>query len=258
MRKYIPIHAEDLIFMRFENNIMRKSVIRMMLKKYIFLALILCPLVSYGQFSANVKYLFGQSDLLDDYYFSQDGIHAAIEYGFRLKEKRLEFHPGLGYRFTFYNDQGGNYTPDIDYGYYNSIDLDFNTSIYPFDFDGGCDCPTWKKEGNLIKKGFFFEVSPGLAFQTMHLEDWYEEGYEGSLPNASSNLLLKISVGAGLDIGLSEEITLTPMFSWTKLSNGTWESFDDIGFPEVFDDQTYLSAGLRLAYKPDPKRRRRF
>lgn len=230
----------------------------MMLKKYIFLVLILCPIASYGQFSVNVKYISGQSELLDEYRFSQDGIHAALEYGFRLKSKRVEFHPGLGYRFTFFNHGDKDYSVENDYGYSNSIDLDFNTSIYPFDFAGDCDCPTWKKEGNLIKKGFFFEVSPGLAYQTMHLEDWPSEGYEGSLPNASSNLLLKISVGAGLDIGLTEEFTLTPSFSWTKLSNGTWGSFDDIGFPEVFDDQSYLGAGLRLAYKPDPKRRRRF
>lgn len=229
-----------------------------MIRRFIPLILILCPIVSYGQFSVNVKYIFGQSELLDDYRFSQDGIHAALEYGFRLKSKRLEFHPGLGYRFTFFNHEDKDYSVENDYGYINSIDLDFNTSIYPFDFGGDCDCPTWKKEGNLIKKGFFLEVSPGLAYQTMHLQDWPSEGYEGSLPNSSSNLLFKTSIGAGLDIGLSEEFTLTPSFSWTKLSNGTWESFDDIGFPEVFDDQSYLGAGLRLAYKPDPKRRRRF
>lgn len=229
-----------------------------MIRRFIPLILILCPIVSYGQFSVNVKYLFGQSELLDEFRFSQDGLYAAVEYGFRLKQKRLEFHPALGYRFTFFNDHGGNYVPGDDYGYYNSIDLDFNTSIYPFDFAGDCDCPTWRKEGNLIKKGFFLEISPGIAYQTFHLEDWYEEGYEGSLPNSSSELLFKASFGAGLDIGISEEFTITPLFSWTMLSNARWKSFEDIDFPEVFDDQSYLGTGLRFAYKPDPKRRRRF
>lgn len=229
-----------------------------MIRRFIPLILILCPIVSYGQFSLNVKYIFGQSELLEDNYFSQDGIHAALEYGFRLKSKRLEFHPGLGYRFTFFNDKEKDYSEDNDYGYLNSVDLDFNASIYPFDFGGDCDCPTWRKEGNLIKKGFFLEFSPGLAYQTFHVQDWPSEGFEFSLPASSSNLLLKASLGAGLDIGLSEEFTLTPSFSWTKLSNADWESFDAIGFPNFFDDQTYLGAGLRLAYKPDPKRRRRF
>lgn len=229
-----------------------------MIRRFIPTILILCPIISYGQISLNLKYISGQSELLGEYRFSQDGMHASLEYGFRLKSKRLEFHPGLGYRFTFFNHGDKDYSKDNVYGYSNSLDLDFNTSVYPFDFAGDCDCPTWRKEGTLIKKGFFFEVSPGLAFQTMHLEDWPSEGYEGYLPNTSSNLLFKISLGAGLDIGLSEEFTITPLFSWTKLSNGTWESFEEIGFPEVFDDQSYLGAGLRLAYKPDPKRRRRF
>ena len=220
--------------------------------------LILCPLVSYGQFSVNVKYLFGQSDILDEYRFSQDGIHAALEYGFRLKEKRLEFHPGLGYRFTFFNHEEGGTSEQDKYGYFNSIDLDFNTLIYPFDFGGDCDCPTWSKEGNLIKKGFFLEVSPGLAYQTLHREYYPVEGFEHITPSTYSNLALKVSIGVGLDIGLSEQFTLTPLFSWTKLSNEEWEGLDYTYSTRVLDDQTYLGAGLRLTYKPDPKRRRRF
>jgi len=229
----------------------------MMIRKSIQLLLILCPIVSYGQFGVNVKYLLGQSETLEAYRHSQDGIHVSLEYGFRLKEKRLEFHPGLGYRFTFYNE--GNYTLEDElFGYFNAIDLDLNTSIYPFDFAGDCDCPTFSKDGNIIKKGFFLEVSPGLAYQTFHRQDAAFEGLEGILPAASSNLAFKISVGAGLDIGLSEQFTLTPLFSWTKISNEKWEYIDDKGMDAILEDQTYLGAGLRLAYKPDPKRRRRY
>lgn len=230
----------------------------MMIKKFTCLLLILCPIVSYGQFGVNVKYLMGQSEILDEYHYSQDGISTSFEYGFRLKNNRLEFHPGLGYSFTFFNNQEGNSGIEYDNGYFSSIDLDFNTSIYPFDFNGDCDCPTWNKDGNLIKKGFFLEVSPGLAYQTFHLENWPSEGFEGSIPLKTSNLLLKLSVGAGLDIGLSEQYTLTPLFSWTMLSNAEWKDLEDIDFMSIPEDQSYLAAGLRLTYKPDPKRRRRF
>jgi len=229
-----------------------------MVKWFTPLLLILCPLAGYGQFGVNVKYLFGQSEVLDEYHFSQDGIHASLEYGFRLKSKRLEFHPGLGYRFTFFNNNDGNYGEEYDYGYFNSIDLDFNTSIYPFDFGGDCDCPTWSKEGTLIKKGFFLEFSPGLAYQTFHFEYYPLEGLEGYIPLSTSNLILKASLGAGLDIGLTDQFTLTPTFSWTVLSNAEWKELNEIGFNDVLDDQTYLSTGLRFTYKPDPKRRRRF
>jgi hypothetical protein len=217
----------------------------------------LCPLAGYSQFGINVKYLFGQSETQDTFRLSQDGVHGSLEYGFRLKEKRLEFHPGLGYRFTFFNK--GDYSGEhAKHGYFNSIDLDLNTSIYPFDFGGDCDCPTFSKEGNIVKKGFFLEVSPGLAYQTLHREYYPVEGFEGSTPKTYSNLAMKISVGAGLDIGLSEQFTLTPLFSWTKISNEKWEGLDYTYEARVLDDQTYLSTGLRLAYKPDPKRRRRF
>jgi len=245
-----------LIQAGFENNIIRKFVTRKMLKKYIHLLLILCPIVSYGQFGINVKYLFGQSDLLEEYNLSQDGIHASLEYGFRLKEKRLEFHPGLGYRFTFFKE-GDYLSDDAKHGYFNSIDLDFNTSIYPFDFGGDCNCPTFSKDGNVIKKGFFFEVSPGLAYQTLHREFWYYSDPGPPYPISSSNLCWKLSLGAGIDIGLSEEFTLTPMFSWTKISNEEWEGLTDDPQTGVLDDQTYLAAGLRMIYKPDPKRLRR-
>jgi hypothetical protein len=243
----------------FENNILLKFVIRKMLKRFIHLLLILCPIVSYGQLGVNVKYLFGQSDLLEQNHLSQDGVQASLEYSFRLKEKRLEFHPGLGYRFTFFNEIDNDTNLDEEnHGYFNSLDLDFNTSIYPFDFGGDCDCPTFSKEGNLIKKGFFLEVSPGLGYQTLHRDYYESDPGPADVPISSTNLAWKLSFGGGMDIGLTEEFTLTPLFSWTKISNEEWDGLTDYGETGVLDDQTYLGAGLRFTYKPDPKRRRRF
>src|SRR6187200_496232 len=106
-----------------------------MIKHLAPILLILCPLASYGQVSANIKYLFGQSEILDEVNLSQDGMIFSIEDGFRLKQKRLEFHPGIGFRTTWNND---NYD-----GFFHSIDMDLNTAIYPFDFAGDCHCPTF-------------------------------------------------------------------------------------------------------------------
>lgn len=230
-----------------------------MVQRYVVIILILCPIVSYGQFGINAKYLFGQSEALDTYQLSQDGLQVSLEYSFRLKEKRLEFHPGLGYRFTFFKELDLNSNLDEDdLGYFTSMDLDFNTSIYPFDFGGDCDCPTWSKDGNLIKKGFFLEVSPGIAYQTMHRDFYWSDPHGPEVPIKSTNLAWKLSIGAGIDIGLSEEFTLTPLFSWTKISNEVYERLTDYGSTAELDDQTYLATGLRMTYKPDPKRRRRF
>lgn len=225
-----------------------------MILRFTLLLLILCPIASYGQFGVNAKYLFGQSETLDMVNISQDGIQASLEYSFRLKQKRIEFHPGLGYRFTF--------NRDLYHGYFNAFDLDLNTAVYPFDFEGDCDCPTWSKEGTLIKKGFFLEISPGLSYQTLHRNKSYSDVYPFELEPTNitdSHVLWKLGGAIGLDIGISEQITITPMFSFTVQSSTEWNGLQSsYTFNDTLDDYSYLGAGLRLAYKPDPKRRRRF
>ena len=205
--------------------------------------------MGYSQLGGKVSYIFGQSKTLDEVRLSQDGISATLEYGFRLKEKRLEFHPGIAYR-TAWSDE------DMYDGYFNSIDLDLNTSIYPFDFGGDCDCPTFSKEGNLVKKGFFIEITPGVGWQSLHRQTYISDPGAPE-PITSSNLVFKLGAGIGLDIGLNEEWTLTPLGSWTKIFPRDWEGLGIYGEPGTLDDQIYLSAGLRLAYKPDTRHRRR-
>lgn len=214
------------------------------------LLLLLCfPLISYCQIGVNVRYLFGQSDILEQEEISQNGVHAAAEYHFRLKNKRLEFHPGLGYRFTF--------NSDAYQGYLTGFDLDLATAIYPFDFGGDCDCPTFSKQGNLIKKGFFFELIPGLSYQTLtRLRS--EPDDPQNLPIRSKNLNWKLGGAAGLDIGISEHYTLTPMFSVTMLSASEWDGLKKDGTSGRLDDYMYLGAGLRVIYSSGDKRRRRF
>jgi hypothetical protein len=228
----------------------------MMIQKATYLILFLFPIACYGQFGGNVSYIFGTSESLDLAQINQDGIQASLEYGFRLKEKRVEFHPGLGYRFSLAQPNFG--------GSMHSFDLDFNTAIYPFDFAGDCDCPTWSKEGTLIKKGFFIEVSPGIAYQTLKRNYILSDvvGEVEPTDSGSSNLLLKFGASVGLDIGVSEQLTITPMFTLTMLSDAEWEGMSRYAYAGPYkletDDFSYLGAGIRLAYTPDPKRLRRF
>jgi hypothetical protein len=219
-----------------------------MIKRHLFWLLMICPLAGYGQFGVNVKYLFGQSETLETVNLSQDGLHASLEYSFRLKQKRLEFHPGLGYRFTFN-------TNSYD-GYFNAIDLDMNTAVYPFDFAGDCDCPTWSKDGTLLKKGLFLEVSPGVSYQTIHRYN-APDGFLQD-PVTDQQVIWKLGGALGLDIGITEQFTLTPMFSYTILSSSEWDGLNRDGAIGTLDDFNYLGAGMRFTYKPDPKRRRRF
>ena len=81
------------------------------------------------------------------------------------------------------------------------------------DFEGDCDCPTFSNQSTLIKKGFYFELSPGVGYYTTH--------YDSSLPTVSNPegetstatvdaFSYKIGVAVGLDIGLSNLLTINP------------------------------------------------
>lgn len=219
-----------------------------MIRCCFFLFLTLSPCFCFSQIGLNVRYLFGKSDILDFENIRQDGIHASVEYHLRLKEKRLEFRPGIGYRHT----TGG---PSFN-GYVRGIDADLGVAIYPFDFAGDCDCPTFSKEGNLIKKGFFLELIPGASYQSLtRLRS--EPNDPSKLPIRSKNLVWKMGGAAGLDIGISEKFTLTPMLSATMLSTSDWEGLHQDGSEGSLDDFVYFGTGLRITHNADDKKRRR-
>lgn len=223
--------------------------VKMSMKRWFYLPLLsLIPCICFGQVSANLRYLFGKSETLTLKEFDQNGIHASLEYHLRLKEKRIEFRPGLGYRFT--------YGPSSSLGDISSIDFDLGTAVYPFDFGGDCDCPTFSKDGNLVKKGFFLEVIPGVAYQMIKRIE-YQSGDPGNLPVKSKNFVWKIGGAAGIDIGISEHFTLTPMLSFTWLSNEEWTSLEEDGISGDLPDYAYLGTGVRITYDSGDKKRRR-
>jgi hypothetical protein len=217
-----------------------------MVKSLTYLFCFLMPLGSSSQIGLNVKGLFGRSDILEEQRISQDGMQASVEYHFRLKEYRVEFHPGIGYRFTW--------DDPADHGKITSFDLDLNTSIYPFDFEGDCDCPTFSKQGSFLQKGFFLEVAPGIAYQT--LERFDSDVPIEELPVSTRNVIFKIGGAAGIDIGISDHFTITPMVSLTLLSSAEWEALSFNGSTRQLDDYSYLGAGIRLTYSADEKRRK--
>ena len=219
-----------------------------MIRWSFFLIFAAIPCFCFSQVGVNIRYLSGKSEILEAQNISQNGIHGSIEYHLRLKSKRIEFRPGIGYRTT---NIGNSYD-----GHFNSLDFDLGTAIYPFDFAGDCDCPTFSKEGGLIKKGFFLEVIPGVGYQIFsRLRS--EPNDPSKLPIRSKNINWKIGGAAGLDIGISDHFTLTPMFSATMLSASEWDGLWQDGTAATLDDYVYLGAGIRVTYNAEDKKRRR-
>lgn len=178
-----------------------------------------------------------------------------VDYWFRLKNYRVEFLPELS--FSNYNNKFQifeNISREVNINTYN---LFLNTNFYVFDFLGDCDCPTWSKQGSFAQKGFFLQVSPGVSYFQQEVKTERPASFE------SNALALSLGVGMGLDIGITDLITFTPMVGARYFPKVEWASldqFDDgllikIKNPESSISQLY--AGARLGFRFDYQSSRR-
>ena len=125
-----------------------------------------------------------------------NSLFLSLNYEFSIQNYRIAFVPEIG-GALFENDI-------IDLGTFinKTIRFQLNTHIYYLDFKGDCDCPTFSKKGNPLKKGLFLNISPGVSYFANTLE---------TLTSNSTDNLIKPNIGAGLgyDIGVNKNITLT-------------------------------------------------
>jgi hypothetical protein len=205
------------------------------MKKIILLALSLCtsPFLfaqlgvsgSHTWFNAGdwESYTSKRISPYDDAYFFQTGFQVGVDYWFRLPDVRVEFQPEVRYgRFTAspvsFNDEG-NLT-------WQSFSFHLTTNIYPFDIFGDCDCPTFSKQDPLFKKGFFFQISPGVNY----LAQSYQSERVLSLHSSQNDWAASLGLGAGLDIGISDWITITPYGRITGLFWANSAGYEDLPF----------------------------
>ncbi|MEO1713184.1 MAG: hypothetical protein AAFU60_07610, partial [Bacteroidota bacterium] len=134
---------------------------------------------------------------------------------------------------------------------FQSLHFQANINIYPFDFLGDCDCPTFSKSEPIFQRGFFVQLAPGINYQTMRFTT---TGYE--FEHAAWNYSL--AGGVGLDLGVSDLLTLTPYAKfWYFISQDRSELFRLQPFPSteplsIADDAVgQLDLGLRLGLRFD-------
>lgn len=125
----------------------------------------------------------------------QSGVYnsftGGIDYWFRLPRVRLEFRPFLGAEFL------DNRTDDRSF---RGLTFEMQTLFYPMDWFNDCQCPTFGKTNDFIKKGFFFTVAPFGSLPISSPDNW----------EAASEFIWGVKAGAGIDIGLSDYVTLSP------------------------------------------------
>ncbi len=175
----------------------------------------------------------------------ESGFAVGIDRWFRLKNARVEFFPELNYaRYSV--DWGDNTTSMA----HQQISLFANTHFYLFDLAGDCDCPTFSKDGNFVKKGFYVELSPGVSYAISSFKG------RNSDPSNSS-IIPSIGLGVGVDIGLSDLLTITPMVRFRRHFGVEWENLSEnlnlISTTEIIAWQKSgletFSFGLRLGLR---------
>ena len=176
-----------------------------------------------------------------------NGLEVAVDYWFRLKNKRIEFLPELSYeRYT-----NNHRTERDELRFYNFF---LNTNFYLLDFEGDCNCPTFSKGGNIFEKGFFVQISPGVmrfSSEAVSQADFLDPEQSQS---SDSSTHFGIRLGAGLDIGITDFITLTPLARYTFIPSIGRDDFGQKFLGDASQAETQLGqlfAGVRLGFRWD-------
>jgi len=193
--------------------------------------------------------------------FENDPLHRrdltiGVNYWHRLKQYRVEFLPEVTYTLnnTETNVNGLTTINEVEFGL-SRIGFQYNTLLYPMDLEGDCNCPTWGKDGDFLKKGLFFMLSPGVDYM-------FHTSVLDGVESANNSLAFKIGIGGGVDIGISKVLTLSPfvMVNFhpsvsSRLINDTrglaCPECDLVALDDTFNSQ--ISAGIRLHLRPDYK-----
>lgn len=227
---------------------------RLFVKLFILVLFIACTSSIHAQFGLRVKY--NSNKFVDwetainnrfqaDEQLLSSGYEVGLDYWFKLKKRRIEFMPEVSYSIanTTYKSQ------DLDKINFSSFNFNFHTQIYALDMEGDCDCPTFSKQGPSINKGLFFHFTPGISYYQAEgtttlvtSQSWPE--------NTSEGITFKAGIGVGMDIGVSDLVTVTPMLSYYFASAMNWEKLG-VDSQDISANPSQLQFTLRLGFRPD-------
>lgn len=150
-------------------------------------------------------------------------LDGSIHYWTRLKRYRLEFLPGFLFQNLNTQEQEN----------YQNIGVTVPVSIYLMDFVNDCDCPTFSKNSFWFQKGFFIRVTPS-----------WSKNINPSSPE-SYDQILGAGISLGLDFGLSDLLTITPLIGYDQIHSLSGQS----------GHGSYLHVGLSFLFRHDYRKR---
>jgi hypothetical protein len=202
----------------------RQIILKLRINLTIFLILGAVQLLV-AQFGVGVQYIATKIES-GSQVVNANGYGAGINYWLRLKNVRIEFFPELSY----------NRLTSLPAETLPSANLDrwalsVPVSFYPLDFKGDCRCPTFSKQNDLVKKGLFLQLVPTVQHErTEQSSDWHQN--------------FGLGLGTGLDIGISDLITLTPLLQYIPTLGSTRDTGKSGSTNEI-------RAGIRVLFRPD-------
>jgi len=194
-----------------------------------------------AQIGLSISYKWMQAPNWGDYHKNELGDNPypladwnfGIDYCFRLKNKRVEFLPEASFvKQEYFFDNGW-----AKYSFYN---LALNVNLYPFDFDGDCNCPTWSKDGDSFSKGFFIQLSPGIS--------WLKNDFKNGplILIIDDRFAFFIRAGIGLDIGVTDFLTISPIARFSFTPGVDWPAPVKSLRSSIFQTELGVRLGFRL------------
>ncbi len=233
------IDAEVWIILNLSNPLIYWMTV---IKRLVFLAMSLwfvsAPL--YGQFGVRASAVsFSTTVPGNDVFVPHDvddlGWEAGIHYWLRLSDLRIEFFPELFYSSFDHKESDPNSFLFRRYG------LALPVRVYPLDFKSDCQCPTFSKQNDFFKKGFFIQVSPTFQKYRPKISDGTYDLF--GMLRGEWQSTIGLGLGGGIDIGISDLLTLSPTFSYYLYP---WENVD---YQPFVKNEAQLS--LTVTFRPD-------
>jgi len=133
---------------------------------------------------------------------------AGIGFAYRVfpYQVRIGYRPGLHFLFGQKGLEFSEAIPQKNYSILQSY-LSIPVHIYPFDLWGDCNCPTFGKQHDFFKKAFYLEFIPALSVKQLKLADQL-------VTEQVWNAAFHIGLGTGINIAVSDHLTISPMLSY--------------------------------------------
>ena len=193
--------------------------------------------------------------------FLRRGYRFGADYWFKpIDDVRITATPGVSYGVSStsgaYPDGGTAVT--VRTHRLQQVGLQVPVNVYPFDFYGDCDCPTWSKSEPFLKKGLFLQLMPGAYLNTYRRSEVVSTATTTqSFRLRHQNVNVSLGAGVGLDIGFSDLVTLSPTVRYVHHFGKQWTDLTSAITPESAPNAEFRSSlrawefGARLGIRLD-------